>query len=691
MPNRKITQFEAIAAAEINDADLLTLVSVFEVDPALRNKKLTFTEFRNYLDQYYINSLNFDPLIATNIIISSGLNVSGIVSFSDVLSVSGAATFTNDISISGDVVVGTDLAVDGTISGNVVDVGTIITDSIEVQGTGTFITATGGQSNFITGNFQQTYTDTATGQNSNYLNGNYSVLTADVATFGTLDISGITITGDFVSSGTITANDINATGTFSGNTITGNTINAHVLNTESGYFQYISGNTITGNTLEIYSGIFANVDSEQVESNQVRTSGLYVYNLTGLFTTIKSGFVQEDLSVTGTLSGASITGDVVNAVSAYVDTFTGAFISGYTVNAGRINVDVLNAVTLEFSGNQTISGDLSVLGVATVDSGIFVVAGASSFPDLFSTSGEFTNLSGTTATFDALTVTGNADVGDDLFVGSALTVTSGAFIDGSLTVTGETLFESGLSVTDNVYFGSGLVVSGNTTISGDLNVSGNVSFSGGDFTYNNLTVSGTALFNSGTAAAPSISYINDTSVGVFFTGSGTNSGNVSLAVSGTEKISLNNSGLITVSPGNVALGGSYEPVSGLYISGGVFISGEKGGAPHSIYGTTYLFSELNMLLSTGVAKFKSIVVHEPAYYTSGVFISGQTVAKYGSTAEPGLAFDRMDGSTSNPVDGIMVSKPSGGTNATMTFVHENTSGMSFTSGDNGFILTIWGN
>mgnify|MGYP003131925264 CR=1 FL=1 len=615
MPNRKITQFEAIAAAEINDADLLTLVSVFEVDPALRNKKLTFTEFRNYLDQYYINSLNFDPLIATNVIISSGLNVSGIVSFSDVLSVSGAATFTNDISISGDVVVGTDLSVDGTISGNVVDVGTIITDSIEVQGTGTFITATGGQSNFITGNFQQTYTDTATGQNSNYLNGNYSVLTADVSTFGTLDISDITITGYLISNEAIIANVIAVTGALGATSIIGDTIDANVLNTESGYFQYISGNTITGNTLEVYSGVFANVDSEQVESNQVRTSGLYVYNLTGLFTTIKSGFVQEDLFVTGTLSGANITGDVVNAVSAYVDTFTGAFISGYEINAGEINTDVLNAASIAFSGNQIISGDLTVLG------------------------------------------------------------------DGTIT--------SGLSVTDDVYFGSGLVVSGNTTISGDLNVNGNVSFSGGDFTYNDLTVTGTALFNSGTAAAPSISYINDASVGVFFTGSGTNSGNVGLAVSGTEKISFNNSGLITISAGDIGLAGTipFEPVSGLYINGGVYISGTA----NTIYGHTYLFSDLDMSLGTASAMFRGIQVFEPAYYSSGIFISGQTVAKYGSVAEPGLAFDRMDGSTSNPVDGIMVSKPSGGTNATMTFVHENTSGMSFTSGDNGFILTIWGN
>ena len=115
MPNRKITQFPAITASEINDADLLTLVSVFEVDPALRNKKLTFTQFRDYLDQYYINSLNFDPLIATNIIISSGLNVSGLVSFSSGLNVSGLAVFSEDVTVTGDVTISGALSVGGTV------------------------------------------------------------------------------------------------------------------------------------------------------------------------------------------------------------------------------------------------------------------------------------------------------------------------------------------------------------------------------------------------------------------------------------------------------------------------------------------------------------------------------------------------------------------------------------------------
>jgi len=246
VPNRKITQFPAITASEINDNDLLTTVSVFEVDPALRNKKITFTNFRDYLDQYYINSFNFDPLVATNVIISSGCNVSGLVALSSDLNVSGITTFSQDVTVTGDSFTGGAISAGGTISGNYVDVGTITTDQIEVQGTGTFITATGQSSNFINGNFQQTYIFTASGQNSNYVNGNFSVLTADVASIGTLDISGITVTGDVVSSGTIDANNINATGTISGTTITGDLVNIDVLNTQSGYFEYLSGNTITG-------------------------------------------------------------------------------------------------------------------------------------------------------------------------------------------------------------------------------------------------------------------------------------------------------------------------------------------------------------------------------------------------------------------------------------------------------------
>lgn len=55
MANRRITEFPSINGAEIVDDDLLTLVHVFEIDPVLRNKKITFTQFKAYLNSYYAN------------------------------------------------------------------------------------------------------------------------------------------------------------------------------------------------------------------------------------------------------------------------------------------------------------------------------------------------------------------------------------------------------------------------------------------------------------------------------------------------------------------------------------------------------------------------------------------------------------------------------------------------------------
>ena len=57
MANRGISDFPSINGIDIQELDLLTLVSVFEVDPTLRNKKITFTEFKEYLNQYYSKSL----------------------------------------------------------------------------------------------------------------------------------------------------------------------------------------------------------------------------------------------------------------------------------------------------------------------------------------------------------------------------------------------------------------------------------------------------------------------------------------------------------------------------------------------------------------------------------------------------------------------------------------------------------
>jgi hypothetical protein len=78
--SRRISEFPSISGVELADQDLLTLVHVFEVDPALRNKKITFTEFKEYLNLYYPNT---SPGGFTgNITINGNVAVTGVVSLS---------------------------------------------------------------------------------------------------------------------------------------------------------------------------------------------------------------------------------------------------------------------------------------------------------------------------------------------------------------------------------------------------------------------------------------------------------------------------------------------------------------------------------------------------------------------------------------------------------------------------------
>jgi len=59
----------------------MTLVHVFEVDPVLRNKRITFTEFKNYLNQYYPNTSSGG--FTGNITINGNITISGLVSLPD--------------------------------------------------------------------------------------------------------------------------------------------------------------------------------------------------------------------------------------------------------------------------------------------------------------------------------------------------------------------------------------------------------------------------------------------------------------------------------------------------------------------------------------------------------------------------------------------------------------------------------
>lgn len=54
MANRRITELPSILGGDLQEQDLLTLVKVFEVDPTLKNKKISLEEFNNYLETKYL-------------------------------------------------------------------------------------------------------------------------------------------------------------------------------------------------------------------------------------------------------------------------------------------------------------------------------------------------------------------------------------------------------------------------------------------------------------------------------------------------------------------------------------------------------------------------------------------------------------------------------------------------------------
>ena len=77
MANRRISEFPNIAGLDVAEQDLLNIVHIFEVDPTLRNKKITFTELKEYLNLYYPNTSanGFNG----NIAINGNVTIAGLV------------------------------------------------------------------------------------------------------------------------------------------------------------------------------------------------------------------------------------------------------------------------------------------------------------------------------------------------------------------------------------------------------------------------------------------------------------------------------------------------------------------------------------------------------------------------------------------------------------------------------------
>jgi len=177
-----------------------------------------------------------------------------------------------------------------------------------------------------------------------------------------------------------------------------------------------------------------------------------------------------------------------------------------------------------------------------------------------------TYTTGTVPTEANATVTVSSLVNNPSFSGD-INVEGNAIIEGNLNVSGDSLFES-ITVSNNsnlndVQIGGTLTVTGNASVSGDLTV-------GGDLNASGVTISGfTGLFASGTAAAPSISFEDDTDTGFYLS----NTNELSAATNGQQRLIVSRSGTVNVN-GSLTAGRNFQQYIELIgNSGGNFVRG----------------------------------------------------------------------------------------------------------------------
>ena len=563
MANRKISQFPTIESVDIANADLLTLVHVFEVDPALRNKKITFSGFKSYLDQYYIN-VGEDPTY-NNITITGNLGVSGNTSL-NTLSVSGSSDF-QAVIVGGDLTTSGSFSVTGTITGSQIEVNNVVTSFLETT-SGNFITLTGTTVDFASGFFDTLSGASVTGESFGVVSGiivdaDINDLYAQVAQIDVLSANNVTFTGILTHSGTINANDINATGTISGATITGDVGRYTTVTGQTAVFTTeISGTSITG-------------DSAFFE----RTTGTFI-DVTNLSGTTITGDYGQFLNLTGfsshatSFSGTTITGDTANLAATYGTSGFFTYLSGITVTGASglftsIQTQSLTAANLQFSGDQTVSGSFTVL------ENLFV-SGSGYFASGITVTGEVSGeiITAQSGNFDTIItsplITGTLS-GDNVYVSGTITGTTVATTSGHfVTATGTTASFTTFTGVSGVF----------TTVTG-------TSFSG-------TTIHAqTGIFASGTALRPSIRFEGQDDTGIFVT-SGVIDGNpaeekyLGFTTSGQERFRISRYGALGISGENygahgqvlVSQGAGEAPtwtstISGIVISGGeISITGD---------------------------------------------------------------------------------------------------------------------
>lgn len=198
MANRRISDLQEIAGISLAEQDLFTVVSVNEVDPALKNKKLTISGTKAYLNIYYLPSTG--GTVSGAVVIQNNLTVSGTVATSG-LTVAGSVVF-NSLIVQTNVVITGALTVVNEITGGKV-VSTTTIQGQTISGT----TVTGNTISGGSGVFQTVSGSTITGNAGQFTSGAFTAINVTAtgrAGFGTATPSGtVDIAGNYLQNITV--------------------------------------------------------------------------------------------------------------------------------------------------------------------------------------------------------------------------------------------------------------------------------------------------------------------------------------------------------------------------------------------------------------------------------------------------------------------------------------------------------
>ena len=92
MANRRISELQEQAGLQLAEDDLLTVVNVSEPDPGLKNKKLTISGTKAYLNIHYLprtgGTISGSTVIQNDLTVSGSTSIAGLA-VTDLLTVSG--------------------------------------------------------------------------------------------------------------------------------------------------------------------------------------------------------------------------------------------------------------------------------------------------------------------------------------------------------------------------------------------------------------------------------------------------------------------------------------------------------------------------------------------------------------------------------------------------------------------------